>query len=82
MNGSLDTLLSESMRVVVLIIIPSLAVVIASFLTAFLQGTLGIQESTGLYAVRVLALVGVLAIFGNYFGEALTTLLKMGLGPQ
>lgn len=81
MDQSLDLLLSEAVRVVVLIAIPSFAVALVSFLTAFLQGTLGIQETTGLYAVRVLAVIAVLAVCGHYFGEALAGLLRQGLGP-
>lgn len=66
-------------RTMVVALVPTLLIPAASFAFSLVQGMMGIREESLQYAVRVVALVGVVALFGMSIGSSLTELLRMAL---
>jgi type III secretory pathway component EscS len=66
-------------RTMVIALVPTLLIPAASLIFSLAQGMMGIREESFQYAVRVVALVGVIAVFGVSIGASLTELLRMAL---
>ncbi len=79
MNTQLQDVIQEALRVALLVLIPTLVVPALALGSSLLQGMMGIREDGLQYAVRMLALAGVVLMFGPAAFEALRELLMHAL---
>ena len=79
MSAQLDDVVQEALRVALLVLIPSLVVPIIALGASLIQGMMGIREDGLQYAVRMLALAGVVIVFGPSAFQSLCELLMHAL---
>lgn len=79
MNSQLQDVIQEALRVALLVLIPTLVVPALALGSSLLQGMMGIREDGLQYAVRMLALAGVVLMFGPAAFAALCELLMHAL---
>lgn len=66
-------------RTLLLVLIPTLLVPLASLAFSFLQGMMAVREESMQYAVRVVTLVGVLVLFGLSVSASFVELMRLAL---
>jgi len=79
MPSQLQDVIDQGLRVLVSVIVPTLLIPVAGILSAALQGMMGIREEGLQYAVRALACVGVVVVFGSGAARAFAELLQLAL---
>jgi flagellar biosynthesis protein FliQ len=72
-------LISQSWRVLLLIVVPAFAIPLAGGGFSLLLGFFGVRDEGLVYAARVLAMVGVGALFLPSCAEAMVALMAMAL---
>jgi flagellar biosynthesis protein FliQ len=66
-------------RTLVITVVPTLLIPVASLAFAFLQGMMAVRDDSLQYAVRVAALVGVVALFGLSVCSSFVELMRLAL---
>ncbi len=66
-------------RTLLLVLVPTLLVPLASLVFSFLQGMMAVREESMQYAVRVVALVGVVVLFGFSVSASFVELMRLAL---
>jgi type III secretory pathway component EscS len=66
-------------RTLLLAMVPTLLVPVASMVFSLLQGIMAVREESMQYAVRIVALVGVVAVFGFSVSASLVELMRLAL---
>ncbi len=79
MEPKLLSVVDQSLRVLVLVIVPTLIVPLAGLVISLLQGMLGIREEGLQYSVRTLAMAGVILVFGASAARSLVELMQLAL---
>jgi flagellar biosynthesis protein FliQ len=74
-----NEILEHAGRTMLVAVVPTLAVPLVSLLFAFLQGMMAVREESLQYAVRIIALVAVMAVFGASVSGSLVELMRMAL---
>ena len=72
-------LIEQMVKTLVLVAVPTLLIPCAALGFSVLQGMMGIRDGSLQYAVRALALVAVVALFGASFGRSFVELMQMAL---
>jgi type III secretory pathway component EscS len=73
------SVVDQSLRVLVLVIVPTLIVPLAGLVISLLQGMLGIREEGLQYSVRTLVMAGVILVFGASAARSLVELMQLAL---
>jgi flagellar biosynthesis protein FliQ len=76
---AISSVSTEALRTLLIIVVPTLAVPLVALIVAVGQGMLAIREESLQYGVRVLAVVGILAVFGVQMTEAMLQLMRLAL---
>ena len=79
MDPKLLSVVDQSLRVLVLVIVPTLIVPLAGLVISLLQGMLGIREEGLQYSVRTLAMAGVILDCGASAARSLVELMQLAL---
>jgi type III secretory pathway component EscS len=66
-------------RPLLLAIVPTLIIPVASLMFSLLQGMMAVRDGSMQYAVRVVALVGVVALFGFSVSASFVELMRLAL---
>ena len=72
-------LIQQAWRVVVTLVIPTLAIPLVSFIFSFVFGLIGVRDEGVGYALRVLALIAVALLCAPIFASGLTGLMSDAL---
>lgn len=74
-----NDILEQAGRTLIVAVVPTLAVPLIALLFAFLQGMMAVREDSLQYAVRIIALVAVVALFGASISGSLVELMRVAL---
>lgn len=79
MDVQLRDLLDSALKVLVVVAVPTLLVPLVGLGVSLLQGMMGIREEGSQYAVRSIALAGVVLVFGASAAAAFVQLMQLAL---
>ncbi len=72
-------ILEQLSRTLLLALVPSLFVSVASFAFCFLQGMIAVREESMQYSLRVVALIAIVVLFGFSVSASFVELMRMAL---
>ncbi len=79
MHQEISSLWQQGTKVLVVVLVPTLLIPAVGLLSGLLQGMMGVREDGLQYALRALALAGVVLVFGASFASAFAELMQMAL---
>lgn len=79
MEHEIASLWQQGTRVLIVVLVPTLLIPAVGLLSGLLQGMMGVREEGFQYALRTLALAGVILVFGASFASAFIELMQMAL---
>ena len=75
-DPTLVQIFHQAVRAVSTVVLPTLMIPVVAFGVALLQGMMGIREESIQYAIRIIGIVLVLAIFGSSMSRGLLELMN------
>lgn len=79
MQPEIHNLWLQGIKVLVVVLVPTLLIPAVALLSGLLQGMMGVREDGFQYAIRALTLAGVVLVFGASVASAFVELMQMAL---